>query len=99
MVELHRSGRSINGLAKEFGISNWSIRQWLKQADREVQQLGIPLDLVRTFSPRLQRLVGFGTYKHLIGHIDKASPSQVLLGVDDAFRTVWDVIDVRSPGR
>ena len=38
MVELHRSGRSINGLAKEFGISNWSIRQWLKQADREVGQ-------------------------------------------------------------
>lgn len=38
MIELHRSGRSINGLSKEFGVSNWSIRQWLKQADREVGQ-------------------------------------------------------------
>jgi ectoine hydroxylase-related dioxygenase (phytanoyl-CoA dioxygenase family) len=64
---------------------------------QENQQLGIPLALVREFPPRLQQLVGFGTYKHLIGHIDKASPSQRLLDVDDAFRTVWDVIDVPKP--
>ena len=34
MVALHRSGRSCNALAKEFGVSNWAIRQWVKQADR-----------------------------------------------------------------
>jgi len=66
---------------------------------QENQQLGIPLDRVRTFAPRLQQLVGFGTYKHLIGHIDKASPSQRLLGIDDAFRSVWDVVDTRKPNR
>ena len=38
MVELHRSGRSCNALAKEFGVSNWSIRQWVRQADREAGQ-------------------------------------------------------------
>jgi len=63
---------------------------------QENQQLGIPLETIKGFSPRLQRLVGFGTYKHLIGHIDKASPSQRLLGVDDAFRSVWDVVDTRK---
>ena len=33
MVALHRSGRSCNALAKEFAVSNWAIRQWVKQAD------------------------------------------------------------------
>ncbi len=60
---------------------------------QENQQLGIPLDRVRVFPPRLQELVGYGTYKHLIGHIDKQSPTQALLGRDDGFRTVWELIE------
>jgi len=35
MVELHRAGRSFNELAKEFGCTSWSIRKWVKQADRD----------------------------------------------------------------
>ena len=35
MVELYRRGRSFNELAKEFGCTSWSIRQWVKQADRD----------------------------------------------------------------
>jgi len=35
MVELHRSGRSYHELAKEFGCTTWSIRQWVKRAARE----------------------------------------------------------------
>lgn len=35
MVELHRAGRSFNELSKEFGCTTWSIRQWVKQADRD----------------------------------------------------------------
>jgi transposase-like protein len=35
MVELHRAGRGIDELAKEFGCTSWSIRQWVKQADRD----------------------------------------------------------------
>jgi transposase len=36
MVQLHRTGRSFDELAKEFGCTSWSIRQWVKQADRDV---------------------------------------------------------------
>jgi transposase len=36
MVELHRAGRGFDELAKEFGCTSWSIRQWVKQADRDV---------------------------------------------------------------
>jgi transposase len=34
MVELHRTGRRFDELGKEFGCTSWSIRQWVKQADR-----------------------------------------------------------------
>lgn len=57
---------------------------------QENQQLGIPLDMIKTFSPRLQELCGFQTYRGLIGHIDKQSPAQVLFGNDPDFKSVWD---------
>ena len=63
---------------------------------QENQQLGIPLDRVAEFEPRLQELAGFGTYKHLIGHIDKRSPIQSVVGGDDGFVSVWDLVDRRS---
>ncbi|MCB1259458.1 MAG: phytanoyl-CoA dioxygenase family protein [Acidimicrobiales bacterium] len=58
---------------------------------QENQQLGIPRDVARTFERRLQRLVGYGTYHALIGHIDKRDPA-FLLGDEagDDHRMVWD---------
>jgi ectoine hydroxylase-related dioxygenase (phytanoyl-CoA dioxygenase family) len=47
---------------------------------QENQQLGLDPDLVRTFPPRLQELVGYGIYSGLIGHIDKRTPAEVVLG-------------------
>src|SRR5271157_1005121 len=35
MVELVRAGRKPVQLSKEFGCSVWSIRGWVKQADRD----------------------------------------------------------------
>ncbi|MEQ9520696.1 MAG: phytanoyl-CoA dioxygenase family protein, partial [Parvibaculum sp.] len=57
---------------------------------QENQQLGIPLDLAKTFSPRLQDLCGFGTYHSLIGHIDKQTPAHRLLGRVTGFSSIWD---------
>jgi transposase len=36
MVELHRAGHGFDVLAKQYGCTSWSIRQWVKQADRDV---------------------------------------------------------------
>jgi transposase len=33
VVELARAGRTLRGLAKEFGVTDTSIRNWLRQAD------------------------------------------------------------------
>lgn len=55
---------------------------------QENQQLGLQPALVKTFSPRLQELVGYGVYKGLIGHIDKQSAAQIL-GLEDGFKSGW----------
>ncbi len=35
MVELHRAGRTFAELSAEFGCTSWSIRHWVKQAERD----------------------------------------------------------------
>jgi ectoine hydroxylase-related dioxygenase (phytanoyl-CoA dioxygenase family) len=45
---------------------------------QENQQLGIPRDVASQFAPRLRRLVGYGIYAGLIGHIDKHDPVAML---------------------
>ena len=35
LVELHRAGRTLPQLSKEFGPSAWAISRWVKQADRD----------------------------------------------------------------
>lgn len=66
--------------ARRYGIAMNYCAGWVRQ--QENQQLGLPLDAVAAFSPRLQELCGFGTYHHLIGHIDKQTPAQRLFGGD-----------------
>ncbi len=56
---------------------------------QENQQLGIPRDVARHFSPRLQALVGYGIYRSLIGHIEKTNPAGLLGGEPD-MKTAWD---------
>ena len=58
---------------------------------QENQQLGIPLDIARGFSPRLRELVGFGIYNGLIGHIDKHDPIDLLRDGDTPSWMVWDL--------
>ncbi len=45
---------------------------------QENQQLGVPVELVRGFSPRLRELVGYGVYKQVIGHVDRRSPIRLV---------------------
>jgi len=77
----NRSGERRVGVAMNYCAG--FIRQ------QENQQLGIPQELARTFPKRLQRLIGYGVYRRLIGHIDKHDPIE-LLGEDGALRVIWD---------
>ncbi|HEY5646441.1 MAG TPA: phytanoyl-CoA dioxygenase family protein [Pseudomonadales bacterium] len=88
---LWHGGGANRSAERRVGIAMNYCAGFIRQ--QENQQLGIPLELARTFEPRLQELAGFGTYRHLMGHIDKQSPAQALLGRDDGFRSVWDLIE------
>ena len=87
---LWHGGGANRSAERRVGIAMNYCAGFIRQ--QENQQLGIPLELVKTFEPRLQELAGFGTYQNLVGHIDKHSPIQVLLGRDDGFTSVWDLI-------
>lgn len=86
---LWHGGGANTSSARRVGMAMNYCAGFIRQ--QENQQLGIPLERVREFAPRLQELVGYGTYKHLIGHIDKRSPRQAILGQQDDFRSVWDL--------
>ena len=56
---------------------------------QENQMLGIPADMVATFSPLLRQLCGFGMYRGLSGNIEKQSPAHLLYG-DPPQTQLWD---------
>jgi ectoine hydroxylase-related dioxygenase (phytanoyl-CoA dioxygenase family) len=60
------------GLAMNYCVG------WMRQ--QENQQLGIPMAIAKGFAPRLRKLVGYGLYRQLLGHVDKCSPVDLLDG-------------------
>ena len=72
---------------RRVGIAMNYCAGYIRQ--QENQQLGIPREIARGFSPRLRELVGYGVYQGLIGHIDKRNPAE-LLGDEGAHRMIWD---------
>ena len=73
---LWHGGGANRSSARRLGIAMNYCAGYIRQ--QENQQLGIPLEVARGFSPRLRKLCGFGIYKGLIGHIDKCSPVDLL---------------------
>ena len=58
---------------------------------QENQQLGLSPSMVAKMPARMQELVGYGMYHGLIGHIDKRTPAEVLLGGSGpSGRLVWE---------
>jgi ectoine hydroxylase-related dioxygenase (phytanoyl-CoA dioxygenase family) len=82
----HGGGANRTG-SRRLGVAMNYCAGWIRQ--QENQQLGIPRDIARGFSPRLRELVGYGVYNGLIGHIDKRNPA-FLLGEGGDHRMVWD---------
>ena len=82
----HGGGANRSG-ARRVGIAMNYCAGWIRQ--QENQQLGIPREIARGFSPRLRDLVGYGIYNGLLGHIDKRTPAKLLLDGRDR-GVVWD---------
>ncbi len=82
----HGGGANATG-ARRTGIAMNYCAGFIRQ--QENQQLGLAPALVRGFPPRLRELIGYGVYRSLIGHIDKQTPDQRLMG-EGEFTSVWD---------
>lgn len=82
----HGGGANRTG-ERRVGIAMNYCAGFLRQ--QENQQLGVPREKARNFPERLQRMLGYGVYRSLIGHIDKQDP-RLLLGGDPSLRAVWD---------
>jgi ectoine hydroxylase-related dioxygenase (phytanoyl-CoA dioxygenase family) len=82
----HGGGANSTG-ERRTGVAMNYCAGFIRQ--QENQQLGLTPELVKSFPPRLQELVGYGVYQGLIGHIDKQSPAQ-LLNDGGSFRSIWD---------
>ncbi|MDA8342518.1 MAG: phytanoyl-CoA dioxygenase family protein [Actinomycetota bacterium] len=83
----HGGGANTTG-ERRIGIAMNYCAGYLRQ--QENQQLGLPVELVKLFEPRLRQLVGYDLYRGLIGHIDKRTPAQALLGDDRPTFMLWD---------
>jgi ectoine hydroxylase-related dioxygenase (phytanoyl-CoA dioxygenase family) len=55
----------------------------------ENQLLGISPDLVRTFPPRLQEMLGWGVYRGHLGHVERQSPAHSL-NAGRKFKPLWE---------
>jgi ectoine hydroxylase-related dioxygenase (phytanoyl-CoA dioxygenase family) len=71
----HGGGANGSG-ERRVGIAMNYCAGYIRQ--QENQQLGIPRDVARGFSPRLRELVGYSVYRNLIGHIDHGHPGRIL---------------------
>jgi ectoine hydroxylase-related dioxygenase (phytanoyl-CoA dioxygenase family) len=83
----HGGGANTTG-ERRVGLAMNYCAGFVRQ--QENQQLGIPREIARRFSPRLRELVGYGLYHGLIGHIDKQTPAQALLDETKPSRLVWE---------
>jgi ectoine hydroxylase-related dioxygenase (phytanoyl-CoA dioxygenase family) len=63
------SDRQRTGLAISY------CRGWMRQ--QENYQLGIPLETMRGFSPRLRQLCGYGQFQGFVGTIDERNPGEI----------------------
>jgi ectoine hydroxylase-related dioxygenase (phytanoyl-CoA dioxygenase family) len=81
----HGGGANQSAAARLAIVCNYCAG-WIRQ--EECQLLAIPREQVVAFPRRLQALVGYGTYRGLLGHVDQVSPAE---WVDPGARTdmVW----------
>src|SRR5690606_16553503 len=69
-------GGSNRSSGRRIGVAMNYCAGYIRQ--QENQQLGIPREIARTFSPRLRELVGYSIYNRIIGHIDRGHPARLL---------------------
>ncbi len=88
-ASLWHGGGENRSLSRRLGIVANYCAGFLRQ--EECQLLALPREQVAEFPPRLRRLVGYGTYRGLLGHVDQQSP-EVLIDPSASSDMIWGKI-------
>ena len=81
----HGGGANLSDGRRLAIVANYCAG-WIRQ--EECQLLALPRDRVARFPSRLRRLVGYSTYRGLMGHVDQRDPES-LLDPSVPTRMVW----------
>src|SRR5262249_56763097 len=60
---------------------------------QQTPYLGVPPEIAATFSDRLLELLGYRLYKGIMGHVDGASPGEVVFGERMAETAYKDAVE------
>jgi ectoine hydroxylase-related dioxygenase (phytanoyl-CoA dioxygenase family) len=82
----HAGGANRSDACRALIVCNYCAG-FLRQ--EENQLLALSRELVATFPPRLRALVGYSTYRGLLGHVDQRSPAALLDPEAPPTEMVW----------
>ncbi len=82
----HAGGANRSSVRRVGIVANYCAG-WVRQ--EESQLLALEPALVRTFSSRLQELVGYSVYRGQFGHVDQVNP-RTMLDPEAETRMVWE---------
>ena len=74
----HAGGANVTADDRRLGVNVQYCPGFVRQ--QQNPYLGIPPEIAATFSDRLLELLGYRLYKGIMGHIDGASPGEVVFG-------------------
>jgi len=74
----HGGGANVSKSDRRLGVNVQYCPGFVRQ--QQNPYLGIPREIAETFSDRLLELLGYRLYKGIMGHVDGASPGEVVFG-------------------
>src|SRR5690242_5192024 len=74
----HGGGANTSASDRRLGVNVQYCPGFVRQ--QQNPYLGIPREVAETFSDRLLELLGYRLYKGIMGHVDGASPGEVVFG-------------------
>lgn len=83
----HGGGPNTTAEEQRYGLSIQYVAGWCRQ--QQNLMLGTPREVVASYPPRLQELIGYSMYRNVMGHVNRQHPLS-LLGQDIAPEMVWD---------
>ena len=87
----HGGGTNSSEDHERYGLSIQFVAGWCRQ--QQNLMLGTPPELVASYPPRLQELIGYSIYRNVMGHVDRQHP-RTLLGVEVEPDMVWEKLNV-----